>query len=423
MRHVTKSITTTAIGGLLLAALAVPGIGGASTSSSGLTYQVSPIAIPAGHATSGFPYTPNQCVTLFGLACYTPVILHDAYQIPWTVNGSLAGTGTQVAIIDAYGSPTVQQDLNVYDQTFGLPATTVHVFYPEGKVTYNVHQAGWAEETSLDVQTVHDLAPGAKINLVVASSPGGNDINNAIAFAVNNHLGNVLSMSFGAPEAAIGGGGNNLQVQQAHAIFQQATSQGMSLFASSGDSGAGNGYTSPNALYPASDPQVVATGGTDLFVSGNGRYTWKSETVWIIAGLVVFITLTIMGVPFAALFALWVALVDFLPTIGGALAGIPTVLFAFGHTTGAGIVTFIVFLVYTQIENHILNPLIMGRTTRVSPLAVFVAVLVGAELGDWLAGLFGGFVGVLIAVPIAASLQVIVVDLRAREPDPEPPPA
>ncbi len=280
MRHVTKSITTTAIGGLLLAALAVPGIGGASTSSSGLTYQVSPIAIPAGHATSGFPYTPNQCVTLFGLACYTPVILHDAYQIPWTVNGSLAGTGTQVAIIDAYGSPTVQQDLNVYDQTFGLPATTVHVFYPEGKVTYNVHQAGWAEETSLDVQTVHDLAPGAKINLVVASSPGGNDINNAIAFAVNNHLGNVLSMSFGAPEAAIGGGGNNLQVQQAHAIFQQATSQGMSLFASSGDSGAGNGYTSPNALYPASDPQVVATGGTDLFVSGNGRYTWKSETVW-----------------------------------------------------------------------------------------------------------------------------------------------
>ncbi|MGC8499082.1 MAG: S53 family peptidase [Acidimicrobiales bacterium] len=269
----------------MLAALAVPGAGGASTSSSGLTYQVTPIALPAGHTANGFPYTPSQCVNLFGLACYTPTVLHDAYQVPWSINGQLAGSGTQVAIIDAYGSPTVQQDLNVYDQTFGLPATTVHVYYPEGQVPYSPiaeHsvQASWAEETSLDVQTVHDLAPGATINLIIASSPSGNDINNAIAYAVSNHLGDVLSMSFGAPEAAIAGEGNNLQVQQAHAIFQQATTQGISLFASSGDSGAGNGYTTPNALYPASDPQVVATGGTDLFVSGTKSYTWKSETVW-----------------------------------------------------------------------------------------------------------------------------------------------
>ena len=173
---------------------------------------------------------------------------------------------------------------------------------------------------------------------------------------------------------------------------------------------------------PPHRAQRVARIGSQVGRAVSGYMVGNVATSFI-AGLVVFITLTIMGVPFAALFALWVALVDFLPTIGGALAGIPTVLFAFGHTTGAGIVTLIVFLVYTQIENHILNPLIMGRTTRVSPLAVFVAVLVGAELGDWLAGLFGGFVGVLIAVPIAASLQVIVVDLRAREPDPEPPPA
>ena len=285
MRHVTKSVTATATGMLLLAALAVPGVGGASTSSSGLTYQVTPIALPAGHTTSGFPFTPKQCIQQFGLACYTPAILHAAYQVPWSVNGQLAGSGTQVAIVDAFGSPTVQQDLNVYDAAFGLPATTVNVYYPEGKVPYNPiapgsSRAGWAEETSLDVQTVHDLAPGATINLIVANSPSGNDINNAIAYAVNNHLGNVLSMSFGAPEAAIAGAGNNLQVQQAHAIFQQATSQGMSLFASSGDSGAGNGYATPNALYPASDPQVVSTVGTNLFVSGSGHYTWKAETTW-----------------------------------------------------------------------------------------------------------------------------------------------
>ncbi|MGC8499079.1 MAG: AI-2E family transporter [Acidimicrobiales bacterium] len=176
------------------------------------------------------------------------------------------------------------------------------------------------------------------------------------------------------------------------------------------------------AALPPQRAQRVARIGTQVGVAVSGYMVGNLATS-LIAGLVVFVTLTIVGVPFAALFALWVGMVDFLPTIGGALAGIPTVLFAFGHTMVAGIVTLVVFVVYTQIENHILNPLIMGRTTRVSPLAVFVAVLVGAELGDWLAGLFGGFVGVLVAVPVAASLQVIVIDLRARESDRDPPPA
>jgi predicted PurR-regulated permease PerM len=126
------------------------------------------------------------------------------------------------------------------------------------------------------------------------------------------------------------------------------------------------------------------------------------------AGVVVFITLTIMSVPFAFLWALWVALVDFLPAIGGALAGIPTVLFAFGHSLLAGVVTAIVFLVYTQIENHLLNPVVMSKTVRLNPLTVFLAVLVGAECGDWVGGLFGGFVGVFMAVPLAAAIQILL---------------
>jgi len=116
----------------------------------------------------------------------------------------------------------------------------------------------------------------------------------------------------------------------------------------------------------------------------------------------------ILGVPYALLFALWVALVDFLPTIGGALAGIPTILFAFGHSVVAGVVTGIVFLVYTQIENHVLNPIVMSRTVKINPLLVFVSVMMGAVIGSWLGGLFGGFVAVLLAVPMAGSLQVIV---------------
>jgi predicted PurR-regulated permease PerM len=128
----------------------------------------------------------------------------------------------------------------------------------------------------------------------------------------------------------------------------------------------------------------------------------------VIAGGVVLLTLLILGVPFPYLWALWVALVDFLPMIGGALAGIPVVLFAFTHSVTAGIVTAIVFLVYTQVEDHVLNPVIMSRTVRINPLLVLVSILVGASIGDWIGGVFGAFVAALLAIPVAGALQVIV---------------
>lgn len=138
----------------------------------------------------------------------------------------------------------------------------------------------------------------------------------------------------------------------------------------------------------------------------------------VIAGVIVFVTLLLVGVPYPFLWALWVALVDFLPTIGGALAGVPTVLFAFAHSLSAGIITLVVFLVYTQVENHVLNPIVMSRTVKINPLLVFAAVLIGAELGAWIAGLAGGFVAVLLAVPIAATIQVVVREWW-RSSDPE----
>ena len=137
----------------------------------------------------------------------------------------------------------------------------------------------------------------------------------------------------------------------------------------------------------------------------------------LIAGLVVFVTLFILGVPFAILWALWVALVDFLPMIGGALAGIPTVLFALAHSLTAGIVTLVVFLAYTQIENHILNPVVMSRTVSVNPLLVLLSILVGASLGSWLGGTFGAFVAALIAIPTAGAIQVVTREIwRSTEP-------
>ena len=119
-------------------------------------------------------------------------------------------------------------------------------------------------------------------------------------------------------------------------------------------------------------------------------------------------TLWITHVPFAMLFALWVVLVDFLPQVGGALAGIPTVLFAFVHSTPAGVVTLIVFVVYTLVQNHALYPVVMSRAIKLNPLLVFLSILIGAELGDWVGGSFGGLVGVVLAIPLAAALHVIV---------------
>ena len=131
----------------------------------------------------------------------------------------------------------------------------------------------------------------------------------------------------------------------------------------------------------------------------------------VIAGIVVFFTLLALGIPFPLLWALWVALVDFLPQVGGALAGIPTVLFALGHSLTAGIVTAVVFVAYQQVENHVLNPVIMSRTVRVNPLLILVSVLIGASIGDWVGGFFGSFVAALISIPAAGALQIVTKEM------------
>ena len=132
-------------------------------------------------------------------------------------------------------------------------------------------------------------------------------------------------------------------------------------------------------------------------------YVLGNAATSVIAGAVCLITLLILGVPFAVVFGVWVALVDLLPLVGGLLAGVPTVVFAALHSPSAGIVTLIVFLVYQQIENHILNPVIMSRTVRLNPLWVILSVLAGAQLASIL--------GALLAIPIAGAIQVIARDI------------
>jgi predicted PurR-regulated permease PerM len=163
-------------------------------------------------------------------------------------------------------------------------------------------------------------------------------------------------------------------------------------------------------LMPAERADYYTRVAREISQSATG-YALGNLLTSLIAGVVVFVTLTLLGVPFPLLWALWVALVDFLPMIGGALAGIPTVLFALGHSLTAGIVTAAAFVIYQQIENHVLNPVIMSRTANVNPLLVLLSLLVGASIGDWLGGFFGSFVAALLAIPVAAALQVITREL------------
>jgi predicted PurR-regulated permease PerM len=173
-------------------------------------------------------------------------------------------------------------------------------------------------------------------------------------------------------------------------------------------------------LLPPDRAAYYARVGREISQSATG-YALGNLLTSLIAGLVIFVTLTVLGVPFPLLWAVWVALVDFLPMIGGALAGIPTVLFATGHSLTAGIVTAAAFIAYQQIENHVLNPVVMSRTVNVNPLVVLLSLLVGTSIGDWVGGFFGSFVAALLSIPVAGALQVIVRELWQANVRPGPP--
>jgi predicted PurR-regulated permease PerM len=112
---------------------------------------------------------------------------------------------------------------------------------------------------------------------------------------------------------------------------------------------------------------------------------------------------------------LWVGFADLIPLVGATLGAIPTVGVAFLASPGKGIAAVIFYVVYQQLENHILQPTIMSRTVDLNPLAVLVSVLVGVQLF--------GILGALLAIPAAGILQVIARDLyndRMGEPKEEP---
>jgi predicted PurR-regulated permease PerM len=130
----------------------------------------------------------------------------------------------------------------------------------------------------------------------------------------------------------------------------------------------------------------------------------KTVTGYITGNLLIsYAVLAIMGVPFAGLIALFVGLADLIPLIGATLGAIVGVLAAFTASVTAGIVVLIFFVVYQQLENHLLQPLIFARTVQLNPLTVLLAILIGVELA--------GILGALLAIPIAGIVQIIARDI------------
>jgi predicted PurR-regulated permease PerM len=145
--------------------------------------------------------------------------------------------------------------------------------------------------------------------------------------------------------------------------------------------------------------------GHDIYRTVGG-YVTGNILISLIAGGSITIVLVIMGVPYAAALGLLVAFLDLIPLAGATVAGIIVCLVAFLHSVPAGIVVLVFFVVYQQLENHFLQPVIYGRTVQLSPLAVLISVLVGAELA--------GILGALAAIPVAGSLQVVIRDQLAH---------
>jgi predicted PurR-regulated permease PerM len=141
--------------------------------------------------------------------------------------------------------------------------------------------------------------------------------------------------------------------------------------------------------------------GDDIYRTVGG-YVTGNLLISLIAGGLTTLVLLIMGVPYAVALGLIVAILDLIPLAGATLAAILIGIVAFLHSIPAGIVVVAFFIVYQQVENHLLQPVIYGRTVQLSPLAVLISILIGAELA--------GILGALAAIPVAGSIQVLIVD-------------
>jgi subtilase family serine protease len=226
---------------------------------------------------------PKTMRTSHLLHCYEPGDIYAAYGVDKLHMAGLTGKGQTIVIVDPYGSPTAQEDFDIFSATFGLPSQTLTIIRPSGSPTFspamNDVQLGWAEETSLDIQWAHAIAPDAEI-VLIATNPAETEgvqgfpgIFKGLDYAVEHFPGAVVSQSFATTEQAFHSAAD-VQVKRFRQTYQAAADNHITVLSASGDFGTanidkqGNTFPFPTVQWPASDPLVTAAGGTWL------QYGW-----------------------------------------------------------------------------------------------------------------------------------------------------
>ncbi|MGH3163855.1 MAG: S53 family peptidase, partial [Streptosporangiaceae bacterium] len=264
--------------------------------SASLRSNLADVAVRPGVQQAGrvqaSPPTTADCEKAYKVACYHPAQIQQAYDLPSLYASGVTGRGTTIVIVDSFGSPTIRNDLKVFDKAFGLPAPPAFgIIQPAGRVpSYdpsNSDMVGWAAETTLDVEYAHVIAPGARILLVetpVSETEGVHgfpQIVKAEEFVIRHHLGDVISQSFSATEQTFP---SRAAVQALRGVYQLAARNHVTVLAAAGDSGAADVkrdestyYPFPVTSWPDSDPLVTGVGGTQL--RDTAKHGWRS-VVW-----------------------------------------------------------------------------------------------------------------------------------------------
>lgn len=240
--------------------------------------------------------TDAYCRATFGIPCYSPQEIQHAYGVDRLVNKGYDGKGETIVIFDSYGSPTIASDLATFDAGYGLPAPpSFTILSPLGTVPFDPtaipDQISWAFETTLDVDWSHAMAPDASIVLMtspvdetegVQGMPQFNYLEN---YALDHHLGQIWSQSWGATENTLFTPAGQQVFNSFEKTYTRAAARGVTVFASAGDTGSANVelngttfYPFPTVIFPASSPLVTAVGGTSLYADTRGDYQY--ETVW-----------------------------------------------------------------------------------------------------------------------------------------------
>ena len=237
-----------------------------------------------------------------GIACYSPVQYRVAYDLNPLYNGKalgrpITGAGRTIVIVDSFGSPTIANDLHVFDQQWGFPDPDLQVMKFGNVPPFDPADStmvGWAEETTLDVEYAHSIAPGAKIVLAetpvaeVEGTSGFPEMMGAEKSLIDRGIGDVITQSFGATENTFPGfaSGNFSSLLNLRFAFKDALAHGVTVLASSGDDGATDAESDASTLYnirvnswPSSDPLVTSVGGTMLNLDNSGNRL-SPDVVW-----------------------------------------------------------------------------------------------------------------------------------------------